>query len=812
MQSVVWRLHQRGKRHAQSSRSPRPREPAGRAPDRSHSTICRERAPPCGAVATTTVNIGFRPPRIATLVRAGSLDDLIEAAQASSHTWGGVFNPMVAVGTDSDVAIQEIREFQVDLVTVIGTPTAAQQAVLDATQHLEYRPMLRAPFEQGSNGGMPFADTRLICRHFHETTFRFGAPSNALYVRWSEDEPRRAFLSVLFGQFRYGPEGEPYRRAFVEGLAAGTVGPESVPSSLDTFTPISLTGSFLESLHGPRATGIVVGSIFSAEALRRFWNLRSVGCNVVFWPIDGLEEFGAFVRADVERLVGTPIDADGPYLDVWAGVGEQIDELPPDLEAMLASCSTTGVRSRFTDAIWTSAECRPAVWGTRKRAVLATVEKNRFGKQELVATLPPSPFAPAEPRPGDRQQWLVTVTTYRHFDLDELTFDVPMVPTLTPWASDELQAIGAVRLESDGLAIFAEVDATSISLMLVERRAVVARVLTEAGFSAVTSPAGEAANRIVAQMGGLQRCRWLRLPGLQKLLASGTHARNWRSAMSVLHDEGGYSRYRNVPAAPKLLRDVIARGALHPVLTIVCPQCNVRGDYRLSDVEAEMRCLRCNEWYELAPLLQETQWRYRPSGFFETLGSHGALAVVLTMMRLDEDLNGRSAFVEASYNLERDAWKAECDVVAVWRTRNGRPAMLVGECKGGEQRVEAGDIEVLTVVGDAVRELGIECYLTFATSRPCFSHEELAMFETLAEAHSAQTSIDEDWPGRRAGPLLLSCDQLNHHDFVPVTFDGMPVRYPFAMGALVANSRALACDAGLADAVLARRESDGHLV
>src|SRR3954451_8854672 len=136
------------------------------------------------------------------------------------------------------------------------------------------------------------------------------------------------------------------------------------------------------------------------------------------------------------------------------------------------------------------------------------------------------------------------------------------------------------RLEPQGVSVFSTVDDTSVTLRLAEPRAVIARVFEEAGFRATVSPAGEAANRIVARMGGLWGCRRLRLHGLRRILASGSRSWNWRAAIGVLHDSGAYAKYRNVPSAPELLRSVIDRGALQAVLTIECPSCSVRSDYR----------------------------------------------------------------------------------------------------------------------------------------------------------------------------------------------------------------------------------------
>ena len=95
---------------------------------------------------TTSVNIGFRPPRVATLVRPDSPSEIAETAAANTHLWGGHYNPIIAVGDDVDAAVDKLQLFRPDLVTVIGEPTGEQSAVLASMQHLA-APALAHPGE-----------------------------------------------------------------------------------------------------------------------------------------------------------------------------------------------------------------------------------------------------------------------------------------------------------------------------------------------------------------------------------------------------------------------------------------------------------------------------------------------------------------------------------------------------------------------------------------------------------------------------------------------------------------------------------------
>ena len=451
-------------------------------------------------------------------MRHDSLSDVVEAAAANTHVWGGLRNPIVAVGDDVTAAIDELRLFRPDLVTVIGEATAAQSAVLGSMRYLDSPALVGEPFEQ-LNGSMPYADARLICRFHYESTFRSGViKSRAMMVEWAVGNEIDAYMTVVFGRYRAGPPGDPFRRAFVEGLSAATVGLDELTAAVDVVTPIGLTGTSLIAGGGSSAAGVVIGQLTCPATLLRYWNLRSVGCDVVLWPVNWSGPLADHARAELQKAQRRWSGLrPGSSVSLWMDEEDEPTgarpEAPEELVATFVEAHVPWTVSRSSSALWSWPPAKPRVWATQSRAVLASVETRDNGMTELIAALPPHPFSPAAPARFERPHWLVTISTYRHGDLGRDTFDIPPIPTLTPWASQTLQVIGDVRLEADGIAAFAEVDATSVTLRLVEERAVIQQMFAHAGLTATLSQAGEAADRIVRQMGGLWRCRDLRLHG-----------------------------------------------------------------------------------------------------------------------------------------------------------------------------------------------------------------------------------------------------------------------------------------------------------
>jgi len=167
---------------------------------------------------TPSINVGFRPPRILTLVRPENLEDVVESARANTHIWGGIRNPILEV-RDVDEAVAAADFYLADLVTTLRPPTAEQQSVIERLGYLRAPPLAGDPFVPEGDS-YQYLDVRAICRHYLETTFRFGiAESRAVLPTWEDDDPLAARYSVLFGAYRDGPDREVFERHFLRGLS-----------------------------------------------------------------------------------------------------------------------------------------------------------------------------------------------------------------------------------------------------------------------------------------------------------------------------------------------------------------------------------------------------------------------------------------------------------------------------------------------------------------------------------------------------------------------------------------------------------------
>jgi hypothetical protein len=265
--------------------------------------------------------------------------------------------------------------------------------------------------------------------------------------------------------------------------------------------------------------------------------------------------------------------------------------------------------------------------------------------------------------------------------------------------------------------------------------------------------------------------------------------RNWKAALAEI-DRGGLPDQRHQTPA-NVLETLLARGALVAGLKVQCPSCRVRERYALDQLGEEMRCPRCRNTFAPTPLLHDSIWEYAASGFFADEGAHGAVPVLLTMMRFAHD-SSVVRFIVSSHDLRGDGIECESDLLLLEQHHDGRLAVAVAECKDAGE-IDQRDLDNLAAVADRLHASGVECYLVFATLRDQFTPEEIARFRAHRDAVAGQWSLDtstlESWP--RPAPLLLTPRELGQWEFYPAADrDGLPHEHVFGLRELAANSAA----------------------
>lgn len=178
---------------------------------------------------------------------------------------------------------------------------------------------------------------------------------------------------------------------------------------------------------------------------------------------------------------------------------------------------------------------------------------------------------------------------------------------------------------------------------------------------------------------------------------------------------------------------LLARKILLPGLMPVCPHCALPSWLPIGEVHAECVCEYCGGTYAVGPLLRGIgDWRFRLTGLFGQEGhQEGAMAAVLALMQLHRLCARTAPFSHCTaLDLSWPSGSCESDLVAVGRDVDGRPSVLIGECKAHTE-IEDEQVAGLEAVRGMLAARDIQCYVAFVKTAERFNDRELARFRRL---------------------------------------------------------------------------------
>jgi hypothetical protein len=270
------------------------------------------------------------------------------------------------------------------------------------------------------------------------------------------------------------------------------------------------------------------------------------------------------------------------------------------------------------------------------------------------------------------------------------------------------------------------------------------------------SEAGLRCGRLIAQMGGLQDCRVLKIRGVRDLLRKyGVDDHFTRTgAMECIRDidavtgEIGFNEFKrlhieyrrgNDLKTDDVLRYLLERRVFRVGLELTCPNCQLPSWMHLDDVRTRSICTYCDHEYDVTPQLRDRDWRYRRSGIFGRNDNQlGGIPVALTMQQLSTNLHRHllmystaMKFLPAGAAIE----PCESDFVAVVEGTPGKsPVQIVfGEAKT-EGPIDAQDMRKLGKLVDAVPSELAQTYLLFSKTG-ALSPDEIALAKSLNTGH-----------------------------------------------------------------------------
>jgi hypothetical protein len=704
--------------------------------------------------------LDYRPVRIGWVIPDRNIDHLVTMATWNTCLWGGRYNCVIPA-QDTELSERLVSCFAIDVLLPVQ-PNEAVKAFIDRFPHLKLHRWDDSIFHEYD---CEFADIRHALRRVAAHQDQDLAERLRIPV-WKADDPLSALFATEFGSY-------PASNANVADYKGGVksaFGTEDIELSvedelpitlLEAISPLQLTGydtSLSRNRRGWLSDGVVLGSVADFDALVMFWNLRAAGASIVFYDQTQGARLRPFANAFLDRFRKPSLDREAE-VNFWIRYDRPGDESwKPDLELRGLPISLIDGRS---SSLWNGMNVVPQRlnFSLVHRDVIPTYAE-ADGKADASFALPGRPFTDDDVD-SLRQKYAVVVDATRYGPPDaELTFETPFVPRLNEFYGRnfhfEYDAARSQlgRLDAGAIAII-----SSISTQQLRVRAFRVFDWMKAFFDLTRldierSEPGLRTQRLIAQLGGLQDCRVLKIRGVRNLLRKfGVDQSFTRSgAMEAIRDVDPTTgvvgldafkdlhfefRSRRDMKPDDVLRYLLERRVFRTGLELTCPNCRLVSWLHLDDIKTVSSCSYCDHSYDVTPQLRDRDWRYRRSGIFGRDDDQlGGVPVALTLQQLSTSLHDGVLMYSTAMSFRpngADIEPCESDFVAVVAGRLGiseRPVQIVfGEAKT-EGLIDAQDIRKLGKLADAVpRELAQVYILLSKTGM--FSPDEIAIARTL---------------------------------------------------------------------------------
>jgi hypothetical protein len=773
---------------------------------------------------TATLPLAYRPVRIGFVVRQDEMDDIIRAATICTQIWGGMNNILLSVGGDrTSLSSQLTKRFGVDFLAPV---VESEETAAFIKEHERIRPtpfMAREDIVMTTVHGRAYSVVDMngpLYEHWRREV-RHGMSRDAFKPFWRSDDPLAGVYSVLFGRYPEPGDSLPTTEKSFELLVPRSLDLSSsdVPREMAmAISPIRATNLALRSWRsfGDYDDGVVIGDASSVDDLIDFWNLRASGADVSFWPSAYEGRLRDFNAGQIELVSNKGSDRVVGAVVGFLGVDDPEErvtlELPPELVAAVPADTNIAV-ARHGDWMWSD----PTVGGPAPRAEQHTV----IGAVDTLEDLmrihvqladPPFPDALAEGLVEGSQYWVCSVEPYSSFtESSESTLSLPFLPELNEWYARQMTVSEpfGLRVQPDGFDLIRSVYSNTLELWALNKRSLAARLFELGGLELHPSTPGHIADRVIGVLGGMRGSRFLRIPGVRKLLES-ERARTGITpghATEIIKDRQPQSRktgfdllkeslfYWRQLTASDVLSHLLAQDVFRPGLRGLCPNCRLTTVIEADQIGAELTCPACAHRFSLATHLRNSEWVLSLSGVFQHESRReGAIPCVLTM---GEILRSAAVFggqiMLTAHDVKASGLDCETDFIYIELDRHHRPSVCIGECKGLGQ-IDEQDITNLVSVRKKLRDARIECYLAFGVLRPAFFNDEIAIFKRLLLQFNNEEALHREphQLSSASGPVLFTSGELEADPWeARPAPEGLPHSHPHGLRDLAENSAAL---------------------
>jgi hypothetical protein len=705
--------------------------------------------------------LDYRPVRIGWVISGRAVAQLETAATWNACLWGGQHNCVIPV-YDTALADRLVACFGVDVLIPVNSD-AETTTFIGRFPHLEHHRWRDSIFQQQ---GCEFADIRHPVRQIFDHR-ESDTRSRIRILTWEDSDPLHSMLALLLGRY---PTPNADIADYKDGIrdALGPLVMQIAPTAdipfslLECITPLGLTGYGLTRKRDHRGwlrPGIVLGSVSDFDALAMFWNLRAAGAQLIYYDQAYSGRLKGFTNAYLARLRRTQLGASA-RVSIWTrrDPAPTDDSWRPDLELGDLAISLNDGRG---DALWNGMNIEPATpsFSAWHRDVVPSYSETD-GKANASFALPDRPFSDEDVR-SLNQKFAVVVDASQFGGPDaELTFETPFAPRLNEfYGRNFYHDYDAARsqlghLDRGAVAVISEISTQRLSVNAFRVFDWMKAFFQLCRVEITRSEAGLRCSRLIAQLGGLQDCRVLKIRGVRSLLRKYSVDESFTrtGAMDAIRDVDPDTKAVGFDAFKDLYIEFRERGDLKPDdvlryllqrrvfrvgLELTCPNCQLPSWVHLDDVKTRLICGYCDYSYDVTPQLRDRDWRYRRSGIFGREDQQlGGVPVALTLQQLASSLSDQLMMYSTALNF-RAAGAAiepcESDFVGVVSGALGiseSPVQIVFSEVKTEGPFDAQDVRKLGRLADAVPPDLAQAFIMFSKTGT-FSPEEIALARGL---------------------------------------------------------------------------------
>ncbi len=315
------------------------------------------------------------------------------------------------------------------------------------------------------------------------------------------------------------------------------------------------------------------------------------------------------------------------------------------------------------------------------------------------------------------------------------------------------------------------------------------------------------ATRLIAQLGGYEGCRVLKVRGVRELIRQYRPDESFtrQQAERIIGDVDSATgrprfekyerlfieRRRATKLTPQdVFRYLLRKGVFRVGLELKCSNCHLEFWRALDDLRSVTPCELCGESFGIVEQLRDRDWRYRPSGLFGRADNqHGAIPVALALQQLHTFFSMRSVggdvFLADTSPRSRGGATARLTLLVAqehfgWECY---PVLLIGECKSDGQPITGDDARNLARIADQYPRERVKAFVLFAKTAP-FSEADVEACALAQDQYDARVILLSDrerepyFVFERTADEVSGLERLKHPHSLKELAEAMVQIYP----------------------------------